>query len=137
MNQKREKFYRGLFLFSAMYDFILGIVFMFFFKQAFTVLGIGEKLPEFSGYISLIGAFLFVIGIAYFLIYRGDLRKNVDLIAVGAFYKLAYCSIVFFYFAIGNIPHVIFIALFGILDFIMFILMLECYLFLKKKQEIK
>ncbi|MBL7052386.1 MAG: hypothetical protein ISS00_01395 [Candidatus Marinimicrobia bacterium] len=132
MEQKREKYYRGLFLFSAIYDLVLGVIFIFFFNQAFDLLKIGEKLPEFTGYISLIGAFLFVIGIAYYFIYKGDLYKNADLIAIGTLYKLAYCAIAFFYYATGNMPHIIFVALFGVLDLIMFLLMLECLLYLKK-----
>ncbi len=132
MEQNREKYYRGLFLFSAIYDIVLGVIFIFFFKQAFDLLGIGEKLPQFTGYISLIGAFLFVIGMAYYFIYKSDLYKNADLIAIGTLYKLAYCAIAFFYYAIGNVPHVIFVALFGALDLIMFLLMLECLLYLKK-----
>jgi hypothetical protein len=110
----------------------LGIVFTFFHKSAFGLIGIPEKLPEFGGYISLIGAFLFVIGAAYFLIYRGDLYKNRDLIIIGTLYKLAYCSIAFYYFAIGNIPHMIFVSLFGVCDFIFFVLMLECAVFVSK-----
>ena len=132
MEQKREKFYRGLFFASAIYDLVLGVLFAFFYKFAFAMIGISDKLPEFGGYISLIGAFLFVIGIAYWLIYRGDLYQNFDLIIVGALYKLAYCSIVFTYFALGDIPHILFVALFGVIDSIMFILMLECLLYLKK-----
>lgn len=131
MNPKREFFYRGLFLVSAIYDLVLGIVFTFFYTWAFGLFGISDQLPEFGGFLSLIGAFLFVIGIAYWLIYRGDLYKNIDLITVGTLYKLAYCAIAYTYFAIGPIPHIIFIALFGIIDLIMFFFMLECLLYLK------
>lgn len=132
MNALRKKYYRGLFLIAAIYDIILGIVFTFFYRDAFEFIGISEKLPEFGAYLSLIGAFLFVIGVAYYLIYRGDLQKNRDLILIGALYKLAYCAIVFFYFAIGEVPHMIFLSLFGVVDLIMFILMVECFIFLRK-----
>ena len=132
MKALRKKYYRGLFLIAAIYDIILGIVFTFFYRDAFEFIGISEKLPEFGAYLSLIGAFLFVIGVAYYLIYRGDLQKNRDLILIGALYKLAYCAIVFFYFAIGEVPHMIFLSLFGVVDLIMFILMVECFIFLRK-----
>ena len=133
MSESKLKYYKGLFLLAAVYDLILGIVFMFFPKSAFNIVGVPEKLPDFVGYISLIGAFLFVIGVAYYLIYRGDLQKNRDLILVGVLYKLAYFSITFYYFAIGNIPHIIFFGLFGVVDLIMFILMVECYIRLGKE----
>ncbi|MCZ4694594.1 hypothetical protein DWB61_06020 [Ancylomarina euxinus] len=130
----RISYYKGLFLVAAIYDLILGLVFLFFSRWAFKLIGISDKLPEFIGYLSLIGAFLLVIGLAYFLIYKGDLQKNIDLILVGLMYKLAYCSIAFFYALVGNIPHFIFFALFGILDLIMLILMLECYMWVSKNR---
>ena len=132
MNALREKYYKGLFLTATIYDVSLGIIFTFFFGFAFQLIGISQKLPEFGGYISLIGAFLFVIGVAYYLIYRGDLQKNRDLIVVGVLYKLAYCAITFYHFAIGDIPHVIFLSLFGVVDLIFFVLMMECLIFLGK-----
>ena len=132
MGESRLKYYKMLFLIASVYDILLGVVFIFFYKFAFELLRISEKLPEFGGYLSLIGAFLFVIGVAYYLIYRGDLIKNRDLIMIGALYKLAYCTITFFYFAIGEIPHILFISLFGVVDLIMFIMMVECYIFICK-----
>ncbi len=135
MNTAREKYYRVLFLIAAVYDIGLGIIFTFFHEPAFGMLSIADKLPEFRGYLSLIGAFLFVIGCAYWLIFRGDLRRNRDLIAVGALYKLAYSATAFYYFAAGNVPHVIFVAVFGVADFIFLILMLECSMFLRRAPE--
>jgi hypothetical protein len=132
MNKSRIKYYKNLFLIASVYDILLGIVFTLFYRSAFAFLKISDTLPKFGGYLSLIGAFLFVIGIAYYLIYRGDLIKNKDLIFVGLLYKLAYCAIAFFYFAIGQVPHILFVSLFGVIDFIMFLLMTECYIFLSK-----
>jgi hypothetical protein len=68
MNELRLKYYKVLFLIASIYDIPLGIVFTFFYKFAFELLGISETLPKFGGYLSLIGAFLFVIGVAYYLI---------------------------------------------------------------------
>jgi hypothetical protein len=132
MTETRAKYYKMLFLISSVYDILLGIIFIFFYKAVFELLKISEKLPQFGGYLSLIGAFLFVIGVAYYLIYRGDLIKNRDLILVGVLYKLAYCTTTFFYFVIGQVPHMLFVSLFGVLDFIMFLLMAECYIFIIK-----
>ena len=133
MSESRLKYYKGLFLVAAVYDIILGIVFTFFTASAFDLFGIPEKLPEFIGYLTLIGAYLLIIGVAYYLIYKGDLYKNRDLILIGVLYKFAYCTITFYYFLIGDIPHILFLALFGVLDLIMFILMMECYITVRKK----
>jgi hypothetical protein len=132
MSAAREKYYRMLFLTAAVYDIVLGVIFILFYAKAFAILGIADKLPQFGGYISLIGAFLFVIGVAYWLIYKGELKQNRDLITVGTLYKLAYCLTAFVYAAMGNVPHMVFVALFGVVDLVMFGLMLECRLFLNK-----
>lgn len=132
MKASKIKFYKRLFLIAAVYDLVLGVVFTFFPKSAYNLFGISEKLPEFVGYLTLIGAYLLIIGVAYYLIYWGDLQKNKDLILIGVLYKFAYCFITFYYFLIGDIPHILFLALFGVIDLVMFILMLECYLTIRK-----
>jgi len=137
MSESKLKYYKGLFLIAAVYDLILGVVFTFFTAPAFNLLGIPEKLPEFPGYLTLIGAYLLIIGVAYYLIYRGDLYKNRDLILIGVLYKFAYCTITFYYFIVGDIPHILFLGLFGVIDVIMFVLMAECYLTVSKKQDDK
>ena len=133
MNPAREKYYRFLFSISAIYDFLLGVAFMFFAERAFAALGISDKLPAIRGYLTLLGAFVLVIGIGYFLIARGDLRQNADLILVGTLYKLAYSATAFYYWAQGSLPHVAFGAVFGVADAVFFILMAECYWSLDKK----
>jgi len=135
MTPAKEKYYRGLFAIAAVYDVLLGIAFTFFSARAFDALGIREKLPAFGGYLTLLGAFVLVIGIAYFLIARGDLRRNLDLILVGTLYKLAYSATAFYYWLTGDIPHVVFVALFGVADAVFFVLMAECYWFLKQEAK--
>ena len=132
MNPAKEKYYRALFTIAAFYDLLLGVTFTFFPARAFAALGISEKLPAFGGYITLLGAFVLVIGIAYALISRGDLRRNADLILIGTLYKLAYSATAFYYWSAGNLPHIAFAALFGAADAVFFVLMGECYWFLRK-----
>ena len=76
MKPAKEKYYRSLFTVAALYDILLGLTFTFFPARAFDMLGISEKLPAFRGYLTLLGTFVLVIGIAYALISRGDLRRN-------------------------------------------------------------
>ena len=133
MNPAREKYYRGLFAIAAVYDVLLGITFTFFPARAFAALGISEKLPAFGGYLTLLGMFVLVIGVAYFLIARGDLRRNADLILVGTLYKLAYAGTAIYYWTQGSLPHVAFAVLFGVADAVFFVLMAECYWSLEKE----
>ncbi len=135
MNPAKEKYYRGLFMIAAVYDVLLGIAFTFFQARAFAALGIGEKLPAFGGYLTLLGGFVLVTGIAYFLIARGDLRRNTDLILVGTLYKLAYSGTAFYYWSQGNLPHIAFAALFGVADAVFFVLMAECCWTLKRETK--
>jgi len=133
MKPAKEKYYRSLFTIAAFYDLLLGLTFTFFPARAFSALGISEKLPAFGGYITLLGVFVLVIGIAYALVSRGDLRHNADLIFVGTLYKLAYAATAFYYWATGGLPHIAFAALFGVADAVFFILMAECWLSLKRE----
>ena len=133
MNPAREKYYRVLFTIAAVYDVLLGLTFMFFAGRAFATLGIGDKLPAIRGYLTLLGAFVLVIGTGYLLIARGDLRRNADLILVGTLYKLAYSGTAFYYWSQGSLPHVAFGAVFGVADAVFFILMAECYWSLEKR----
>lgn len=126
MTVTREKYYRGLFWVAAAYDLILGFVFLFFVEQVAEQLGFADDLPSYGGYLSLLAAFVFVIGVAYVYVALGDLTRNRDLIAVGAWYKLAYFSVALYYFLVGDYPHVIFVG-FGVADLIFLILMAECW----------
>jgi len=128
----RERWYRRLFLVATIYDVVLGVVFLFFAGWAFDLLEIRDEVPE-GGYVPLIGAFLLVIGIAYWLIYRGDLVENRDLIAVGTLYKLAYSGVGFWVWAFDEVPHIAFVAVFGVADAVFFVLMLDCWLVVRRE----
>ena len=75
---------------------------------------------------------LFVIGIAYVFIARGDLVRNRDLIAVGALYKLAYFSVALWYLIDGVYPHIVFFVVFGLADLVFFVAMTECWWFVRR-----
>jgi hypothetical protein len=135
MKPAKEKYYRGLFTVAAFYDLVLGLAFTFFPVRVFAALGISDKLPTFGGYLTLLGAFVLVIGIAYALIARGDLLRNADLILIGTLYKLAYAATAFYYWWAGGLPHVAFAALFGVADAVFFVLMAECYFALNSETK--
>lgn len=129
MTDSRRKYYRGLYAVAAVYDTVLGVVFLFFAKWAFESIGALEAYPV-EGYIQLIGAFVLVLGIGYFLIARGDLWQNRDLVLVGALYKLAYTGVAFYIWLTAEVPHWLFLWGFGVADAIFFVLMVECLYFL-------
>lgn len=127
MSIPNERRCRMLFLVAAIYDIVLGIVFTFFYREAFTMLGVEDAIPEYEGLLVLIGAFLFVIGVAYWLIYRGELHRNVDLIAIGTLYKAVYFLVALVFFLLDSLPHVAFFWVFGVADLIFFVPMYRCW----------
>jgi hypothetical protein len=129
MSPARHRFYRWLFGTAAIYDLVLGVLFLFFGRWSFDVLDIEEKFPE-GGFIPLIGAFVLVLGIAYALIWRSDLWRNRDLIAVGAIYKLAYTGVGLWIAVFDEVPHMLFLWAFGVADAIFLVLMVECLMYL-------
>jgi len=133
MNNIRKKFYKKLFLIAAFYDFIIGFIFLFFYKPLFRALEI--PIPPDSSYLSLSAAFVFTLGIAYYLIYK-NIEGNRDLVKVGIFYKFTYVLIGLYYFLFSSVPHMIFIV-FAIFDTIFLVLFLEflVYIMKNKKQE--
>jgi hypothetical protein len=143
MNHSREKYYRALFLIAAVYDCVIGIAFALFGVQVLSALGMGSCPPgalcaytQFPvnvtpfAMVPLLGAFVFVIGVGYLLVWRGDLGRNRDLILVGTLYKLGYSIVAIVFWAIGQLPNVLF-GVFGIADAIFFVAMLECWLHLR------
>lgn len=113
---KNEGYYKGLFLTAAFYDFILGILFLFFFSPIYNYFGIA--IPDNSMYLQLSAAFVIAMGIGYFFVYQN--LKNRDLVKLGVVYKLVYSALAIYYFSIG-LAHWIFF-LFAILDLIFLVL---------------
>jgi len=133
VNHQWQRYYRGLFAAGAIYDIVLGIIFLFFGRWAFDVLNVPEKYPE-GGFLHLIGAFVLVLGIGYYLIWRNDLWRNRDLIAVGALYKLAYTGVGIYITIAEEVPHAVFLWGFGVADGVFFVLMAECWLRLGRER---
>jgi len=131
---QRERYYRGLFAVAAVYDIVLGVIFLFFGRWAFDRLGIAEKYPE-GGFLPLIGGFVLVLGIGYWLIWRSDLWRNRDLVAVGALYKLAYSGVGVVIAVVDEVPHALFLWGFGIADAVFFVLMVECIVWLYRQHR--
>ena len=131
MSSQRERFYRGVFLAACVYDVALGIIFTFFHEWAFDALD-AEVAAE-DGLLPLVGSFLFVIGVAYYLIYRGDLWRNRDLIVIGAVYKAAYAAVAFGTAILADVPHWAFVGVFGVADVVFLVLMVECLVHLHQQ----
>lgn len=104
--------YRAFFLTAAIYDYVIGIAFFFFYRPIFEALDIA--LPNNTSYIHITAAFVFVQGIGYWLVYQ-DPRSNVGIVKLGVVYKFVFSALAAYYLVIGQLLHSLFLV-FGLLD---------------------
>jgi hypothetical protein len=98
--------WRTFFLVAALYDIVLGVVFVVAGEQI--LVAIGMELPPHVAYIQLAAIFIFVQGLSYWLAYR-DPFGNLGIVRVGVAYKAAYAGLAAWYLVIGRLPSVFFI----------------------------
>lgn len=99
--------WRTFFLIAALYDIILGIVFFFAYGPLFEMLGIA--VPNNTSYIHLTAGFVFVQGVGYWLVYR-DPAANLGIVRLGIVYKAVFAGLAFYYLAIGQLLHPVFLV---------------------------
>jgi hypothetical protein len=92
--------YRVGFSVAALYDITLGFVFFFFYGPIFRALKVTP--PGHPSYAHLTAAFVFVQGVGYLFVAR-DPQRNLDLVRLGALYKLVYCAVAAYYLFTGRL----------------------------------
>ena len=111
---KNEKSYRNLFLIAALYDFILGFVFFtfinFFLEDIFKL-----PLPLYPAFFQAAAAFVFVMGVGFYFVYR-NMYRNIDIVKVGITFKLVYTGLAFYHVFVKGMPWIF--SVFGFLDLI-------------------
>lgn len=113
----KDKIFQIIFLVSAIYDLILGLLFFFFYESVYNYFDI--TLPTYPMYLQMAAAFVIAMGIGYYFVYK-NMYRNIDLVKLGVVYKLVYSGVVgYFYFA--DLSNVVFFW-FAILDFIFMLL---------------
>ncbi len=125
----KNKFFKSLFLIAALYDLILGVVFLTMYKFIYSYFNIA--LPTYPMYLQLSAAFVIAIGIAYYFVYL-NMYRNIDLVKLGIIYKLIYILVAGYYYLIG-IAHVIFFW-FVVFDIIFLVLFVWFLVYAKKRK---
>jgi hypothetical protein len=92
---------RPLFIVAALYDFLLGAAYFFFYPAFYARFGI--ELPNHPGYVQLNALFVTIMGVGFWMVANAPAR-NRDLIVLGSLFKAAYAGIVFAYWARGLMP---------------------------------
>lgn len=120
MNLKTIK---SLFIISALYDFILGIIFLIGFKQIYNYFNI--TLPNHDGYVQFGAALVTIFGIGFWFVAQ-DPQRNRDIIKMGILLKLSYSGVAFYHAALGNLPGIwLPFAWFDVIFLILFIFALK------------
>lgn len=97
----KRNWYKGLFLLAALYDGILGIVFVFTWPLLYSLFGVTP--PNHGGYVQFPALLLMVFGAMFLRISRDPVRHR-DLIPYGAGLKAAYSGTVFSYQLTTGVP---------------------------------
>ncbi|HJO14578.1 MAG TPA: hypothetical protein QGG70_00845 [Candidatus Pacearchaeota archaeon] len=127
MVNNKDSFFRGMFLVAAIYDLILGIIFFFFYKQAYAFFNI--TIPTYPMYLQMAAAFVMAMGVGYYFIYT-NLYRNIDLVKLGIVYKIVYSGLTsYFYFV--DLANITFFW-FAIIDAIFLILFVWFLVYAKK-----
>lgn len=127
-----EKMIRALFLVAALYDGLLGAVFLFFGATVFTWFQV--EPPNHMGYVHFPAALLVVFALLFFNIAQ-DPGRNINLIPYGIMLKVSYCAVVFFHWLTAGIPDMW--KPFAVFDLIFLLLFVWAYSTLVKKNERK
>ena len=111
---RNERSYRILFLIAALYDFILGFIFFaflrFFFEDIFKL-----PFPLYPAFFQAAAAFVFVMGIGFYFVYR-NMYRNIDIVKVGICFKIVYTGLAFYHVFFKGMPWIF--SVFGFLDLV-------------------
>ncbi|MFH1542418.1 MAG: hypothetical protein ABIE84_04945 [bacterium] len=95
------KWVRPLFIFSALYDGVLAILFLLISGQVYSYFNIA--LPNHMGYLQW-PALMLLIFTVMFVEIALDPKGKRNLIFYGILLKISFCSVVFPHWLMGNIP---------------------------------
>ena len=92
---------KALFLIAALYDGILGLVFLLVPGRMYDTFGVVP--PNHWGYVHFPAALLVIFAVMFLAVARNP-EKNRNLIPYGVLLKVAYCGVVFWHWAMQGIP---------------------------------
>jgi hypothetical protein len=97
----RREWIRPLFLVAALYDFGLGVLFLFAWSAIYARFHVTP--PNHPGYILFGAAVIAIFGVGFWFVAQAP-ERNRDIIKLGVLLKLAYSGTVLAYWAQGRIP---------------------------------
>ena len=119
-----------LFVIAALYDGILGLVFLFAPVAAFARFSVPP--PNHMGYVQFPAALLLVFALLYLAVARDPVGHR-NLIPYGMLLKVAYCGVVFYHWFTAGIPHMW--KPFAVLDIVFLALFVWAYASLRSRER--
>lgn len=92
---------KKLFLIAALYDFVLGLLFLVAWKRMYGYFGV--TLPNHDGYVQLGAALVAIFGVGFWFVAQNP-ERNRDIIKMGILLKVAYATVVLGHYFFGSIP---------------------------------
>jgi hypothetical protein len=130
MLEMKRGYYKGLYLVAALYDLVLGAVFLMFYKPLMETFEI--PIPSNPAYLSASAMFIFLFGVLLFLIYlkpEGSRRMVIYSILM----KIGYSSVVLYYLVTRGFDFVEWpFLMFAGLDILFALLFAESLRFIKE-----
>ena len=94
---------KKLFVIAALYDFILGVIFLVAWKQVYNYFGV--TLPNHDGYVQFGAALVAIFGVGFWFVAQNP-ERNRNIIKMGVLLKIAYSSVVLSHHFFGSVPGV-------------------------------
>ena len=117
LSKQKKVFYKKMFFFSAIYNWIISISFFFGYKAILPLLSM--KPPIYSVFLLIMLFFVFVIGMGYYWV-SSDINKNHDIIKMGALMKLGVVVLISWACLSNQIHPILIVPAIGDLIFILF-----------------
>ncbi|MHA1193761.1 MAG: hypothetical protein ACTSP9_15980 [Promethearchaeota archaeon] len=127
----KEKYYKILFIVSALYNIINAVTFILVSIVATDLFPLfGVEIPPSMIWLQLSLILIALLGVGYILVSR-DISKNHGLVFIGGLAKLSFFLLTVIYFFLGDVS--ILIVLLGGIDLLMVFLFIEFLIFQSKK----
>ena len=117
LSKQKKIWYKTMFFYSAMYNWLIYISFFFGYKAILPLLNM--EPPIYSVFLLIMLFFVFIIGIGYYWVYM-DTDRNHDIIKIGAMMKLGVVILVSWACLSNQIHPILIITAIGDLIFIIF-----------------
>jgi hypothetical protein len=114
---------RLLFVVAGLYDFVIGLAFLFFGPQVFDAAAVPH--PNHWGYLQFGSLLLIIFGVMFFAVAHNPVA-NRNLIPYGMLLKVSYTGLVAYYWVTTDCPFMF--KPFAVIDAVMFVLLFLAYM---------